>query len=157
MEHKEYTLQVCTIDWLSGLTRKGNKTFEGNIPMPGLLFTHHYAGRNKEDGFFLKQLGVRPGMGDILNWWNDGQLQAGFLELKVDADMSSSQHKVKGICLQLGIKYEVARTKEQIFAVYHKWKFKPLHYNMATPDFRTLQDKYKENHNMYAPLGKEKP
>lgn len=153
MEHKEYQFQICVVDWLYGRTRKGNKTYPGNPPMPGLLFTHHYAGRTKEDGYFLQQLGVRPGIGDILNWWHDGErLECGMLELKVDADMSSSQHKVKGTCIQLGIKYELARTPAQVIAVYHKWGLKPLHEAIRTPDYRTFDDKKKESFDMQKPL-----
>lgn len=158
MEHKEYLLQISVVDWLYGRTRKGNKTFPGNPPMPGLFFTHHYAGRTKEDGYFLQQLGVRPGVGDILNFWKDsnGVLHVGMLELKVDADMSPAQHKVKGICIQLGIKYELARTPAQVIAIYHKWGLSPLNTAIHAPDYRTWNEKNKDSYNLYAPLGKEK-
>ncbi len=153
---KEYAFQVAVIDYLYGRTRKGNKTFPGNPPMPGLLFTHHYAGRKgAEDGYFLQQLGVRPGIGDILNWWNDGNLQCGMLELKVDADMSSAQHKIKGTCIQLGIKYTMARTPEQVIGAYRNWGLNPLHTAIRTPDYRTDDEKHKQIFDMYAPPKKE--
>lgn len=151
---KEYAYQVCAVDWLYGRTRKGNKTYGCNPPMPGLLFTHHFAGRKGSDaGFFLGNLGVRPGMGDLLNWWNiGGRLEAGFLELKVDADMSPAQHKIKGTCIQLGIRYDVAeKTKEDVFKAYHKWGWKPLHYAMATPDYRSPAEKKQQSFDMYKP------
>lgn len=154
---KEYAFQVTVIDWLFGRTRKGNKTYEGNAPMPGLLFTHHYAGRKgASEGYFLQQLGVRPGMGDILNWWSkDGVLHSGMLELKVDAQMSAAQHKIKGACLQLGIKYEMARTPAQVIAVYHKWGLHPLHTNIKPLDTRTDADKKQQHFDMYAPPRKD--
>lgn len=149
---KEYAFQVSVVDWLYGRTRKGNKTYGGNPPMPGLLFTHHFAGRKGGDtGFFLSNLGVRPGMGDILNWWNDGQLRAGFLELKVDAEMSAAQHKIKGTCIQMGIHYDVAKTPEQIIAIYRKWGLKPLNTAIATPDYRSPAEKKQQSFDMYKP------
>ncbi len=155
MQHKEYAFQVAVIDWLYGRQRKGNKTFGGNPPMPGLLFTHHYTGRKGADeGYFLQQLGVKAGIGDILNWWRDknGILQSAMLELKVDADMSSAQHKIKGTCLQLGIKYELARTPAQVIAIYHKWGLNPLHTAIKTPDYRTWDEKKQDAFDMYRPL-----
>lgn len=152
--NKEYLFQLSVIDWLYGRMRKGNKTFGNNPPMPGLLFTHHYAGRKgPEDGFFLQQLGVRPGMGDILCWWNDptGKLCAGMLELKVDAALSTAQHKIKGICHQLGIRYDVARTPAQVIAIFHKWGLNPLHIAIKTPDYRTFDDKHEDSFEMYKP------
>lgn len=150
---KEYAFQVSVINWLYGRTRKGNKTYEGNPPMPGLLFTHHYAGRKgASEGYFLQQLGVRPGMGDILNWWaKDGILHSGMLELKVDAQMSAAQHKIKGQCLQLGIKYEMARTPAQVIDVYHKWGLNPLNTYIKALDHRTDGQKKQAAFDLYAP------
>ncbi len=155
---KEYAFQVAVIDYLYGRTRKGNKTYPGNPPMPGLLFTHHYAGRKgASDGYFLQQLGVRPGMGDILNWWKDdkGILHSAMLELKVDADMSGAQHKIKGACIQLGIKYEMARTPAQVIAVYHKWGLNPLHAAIRQPDYRTMDEKKADAFDFQAPPKKQ--
>ncbi len=150
---KEYRFQVAVVDWLYGRTRKDNKTFGCNPPMPGLLFTHHYAGRKgSSEGFFLQQLGVRPGMADILCWWNTGgTLHAGMLELKVDADMSAAQHKIKGTCIQLGIKYEMARNPEQVIGAYRHWGLNPLHTAILTPDYSTKQEKFKQAYDFYKP------
>lgn len=151
---KEYKFQVSVIDWLYGRTRKGNKTFGCNPPMPGLLFTHHYAGRKgSSEGYFLQQLGVRPGMGDILNWWNvGGTLNASMLELKVDADMSPAQHKVKGACIQLGIKYTMARTPEQVIGAYRNWGLNPLNTAILVPDYTSERQKFERAHDAYKPL-----
>lgn len=152
-DQKEYKFQIAVVDWLYGRTRKGNKTFGCNPPMPGLLFTHHYAGRKgSSEGFFLQQLGVRPGMGDLLNWWNTGgTLNAGMLELKVDADMSAVQHKIKGVCLQIGIKYEMARNPEEVIGAYRNWGLKPLHTAILAPDYRTDMEKKHDAFDFFAP------
>ena len=120
--------------------------------MIGLLFTHHFAGRKgSSDGYFLQQLGVRPGIGDIINWWNDGRLQCGFLELKVEAALSPAQIKIRDRCAGLGIKYAVARTPQQVISVYRNWGLKPTHEAIRNPDYRTEAEKKQDIYNMYKP------
>lgn len=154
----EYKFQVAVVDWLYGRTRKSNKTYAGNPPMPGLLFTHHYTGHKggKEgnaERHYLWNLGVRPGISDILNWWKDKDniLRAGMLELKVNAEMSSPQHRIKGVCLDLGIGYELAHNGEEVVAAYRKWGLLPSHTAIRMLDFATPLEKVQRGIDWFRP------
>ena len=128
--------------------------------MPGLMFTHHYAGRSESEGFFLKMLGVRPGIGDILNWWapkdraaHPGMICAAMMELKVeDRPQSPEQRKVQAECEHMGLRYRVARTPDDVYAIYRLWGLAPRHCTILAPDYRSFDEKGDDAFEYFMPI-----
>lgn len=135
MSPYEYTIQVGIADHLKGQRRIGNKTYPGNPPFPGLLFTHAFQGRSKEEGYYLKALGVRAGIFDIPLWWENPRkaeleklnlniplYEAGMLEVKRPKEgYSDSQKEIKPILERLGMKHGIVHSVREAHDMIISW------------------------------------
>lgn len=72
----EYRLHVAFVDYLRGNKRIGNKLYPITRPFPDLFdgygkqkWTHCAQGRDKTEGFFLNQMGLRAGVLDLFFWY----------------------------------------------------------------------------------------
>lgn len=121
---KEYRLQVACVDYLKGQRRIKNKTYPITRPFPQLWkggeqrFTHCYAGRDAEDGFFLKQMGVRAGIYDICLWWEAG---IHFIDLKCNTGLSAMQKQFGGDMKSIGVKTATASSVAQFRDILIGW------------------------------------
>jgi hypothetical protein len=114
---KEYRIQVAIVDHVMG-RKTGNKAFNAFI-------CHIYQGRSKEEGFFLKQLGVVAGVADLLVIWRGGM---GFLEVKKpDGRASTPQRKFEGICTWLKVNYAIVRSVKEAHDTLVGWGCPMLH------------------------------
>ncbi len=146
--NEEYHLQVAVIDHLTGRIRRGNEYIRSTPAFNGLFVTHIYQGRSKEDGFFLKQLGVVAGVADLLLVWRGG---FGFIELKRQAGQSSPvQRKFQGFCMSIGVKYEIARSVKDVHEICIKWGLTPNHNYCKEPNKKTDKQIWAANHDFFA-------
>lgn len=150
-ERTEYRIQVAISDYLNGRIRKGNKVMDASQPFPGMLVTHAYQGRDAKEGFFLKALGVKPGIADLLTWYKKGNGYAcSFLEVKKpDGIQSPPQKKVQGSCHYLGIPYVIVRSVRDAYNHFVKEGLTPEHHLIIEPDLRTDAQKKLDNFNFY--------
>ena len=151
----EYKLHVAIIDYLRGQKRKGNEVFPGNKPFPYLFVCHIFQGRSKEDGFFLKNLGVFPGVADILAIWktNDG-FDIGFIEVKtVKGALSTPQKKFKSICHWFGIKWALVRSAQETHDTLKSWGLECVSDSVREPD---LRDEMQKRADVEATWGEKK-
>lgn len=147
--NEEYALQVAVINHLTGRIRQGKDYIRVSPAFQGLFVTHIFQGRSKEDGFFLKQLGVVSGVADLLLIWRGG---FGFIELKRQSGiLSPAQKKFKGFCMSIGVRYEIARSVKEAHQICIGWGLTPVHNNCKEPDLRTTKQKYADNHAFFAP------
>lgn len=145
----EYRLQVAIIDHLRGQQRKGNKIYPGTKPFANLFVTHLYQGRSKNEGFFLKSLGVYPGVADILAIWPDGW---GFMEVKTENGvLSTPQKRFKWMCESYKIKWALIRSVQQAHDQLKAWGLKPAHEAVREPDLRTIEQKKSDAFDFYRP------
>lgn len=151
----EFKLQVAIIDHLRGQIRKGNQiTKSSSPPFHELFVTHIYQGRSADEGFFLKMLGVVPGVPDILAIWPDkaNGYDIGFLEVKTtDGTLSPPQRWFKGLCLRLRIKWAIARSVSDAHKQFIAWGLVPVHNSVREPDTRSMEQKKKDAFNIYKP------
>lgn len=116
--NKEYYLHRACIDYISGRVRSGKQIMEVKRPFPQLWdgrdqnFSHNYQGRSAEEGFFLKQLGLRRGVFDIHLW-------PGFhiwIEIKVTTGLTPEQRqyqkKMEGMGDKTGVAHSVAEFRD---------------------------------------------
>lgn len=96
---EEYRLQVACVDYLKGQIRDGRNVYHAKRPFPQLFtdtghqrFSHIFQGRNEKDGFFLKMMGLRRGLFDLLFW--PGFI--GFIDLKVGTGLTKEQKQFQG-------------------------------------------------------------
>lgn len=149
--NKEYRIHVAIVDHLRGQTRKGRETIQGTKPFPGLFVTHIYQGRSKDEGFFLKRLGVYAGVADLLLIWRGG---FGFIEVKSENGvLSSPQRKFKGFCHALNIPWSLARSVRDAHRAVKGWGVKCDHDAVTEPDLHTKQEKFKAAFDFYGPQG----
>ena len=147
----EFKLHRAIMDHLKGRVRRGNEVFGCNPPFHHFFATTIYQGRNKEDGFFLKMIGVEAGISDIIAWYKtkDG-LGCTFMEVKIVGSIqSSAQKKIQGICHSLGIKYVVVRTVEQAHRHFVNIGLTPMHNSIREPDLRSDEQKKLQAFNFY--------
>lgn len=124
---KEYRIQVAIIDHITG-RKTGNKAFNAFV-------CHIYQGRSKEEGFFLKQLGVVAGVADLLVIWRGG---LGFLEVKKpDGNASPPQRKFAGVCKWLGVHYAIVRSVKQAHDTLAGWGCPVLHSSIKEANLLT--------------------
>lgn len=119
---------------------------------PSVLFTHP-ANRpsSKQHGFFLKEMGVRAGVPDLLLWWESG---SGAIELKAPQGVASIGQKTFAFHFKhLGNKHAYCKSVEQVHKTLLGWGIKPK-YDCTIfdePDQRSKADKFHQAYNMYAP------
>lgn len=143
----EYKLQVGIIAHLRGQRRKGREVFEHTPPFKELFVCHIYQGRSKGEGFFLKQLGVYPGVADILAVWPEG---FGFLEVKTkDGHLSTPQKRFKWMCERYNVKWALIRSVKDAHDTLKKWGVTCVHDAIQEPDLRTFEEKREDMRNMY--------
>lgn len=152
--NEEYHLQVAVFNHLTGRIKSGKDYIRSTPAFHGLFVCHIYQGRTKEDGFFLKQLGVVSGVADLLLIWKGG---FGFIELKrqirddrKQGDLSPPQKKFKGFCMATGVRYEVARSVKEAHEIVKGWGLTPAHNSCIEPDIRTKEQKFADAHAFYA-------
>lgn len=138
----EYHLHVAIINHLMGQKLVGNKIIKGTKPFPELFITHIFQGRSEEDGFFLKRMGVYPGVSDILCLWRGG---IGFIEVKTEKGyLSPAQKKFKGICNWLGVKWALVRSVQQAHDTVAGWGVRAVHNAVIEHDQRSKEEKERE-------------
>lgn len=144
----EFKIQVASTDHLRGQRRQGNKVYSSIAPFKGLFVTHIYQGRNENEGFFLKMMGVYPGVSDLLVIWaTPTGVDFGFIEMKTDKGrLSPPQIKFKGICQAFGIKWALCRTVRQVHDTVKGWGAECVHDTVIEPDLRTKEEKYEALH-----------
>lgn len=164
--NKEYRIHVSIIDHITGRIRKGKEWLRGSVPFRGVFITHVFQGRSKDEGHYLKSLGVVPGVADLLSIWRNPHwktieeiqkqyphinipiYEIGFIEVKSDVGTlgksDSPQRKFKGFCLSLKINWGLARTKRQAHDLFVKWGLTALHQPGPEADLRSDQEKFKD-------------
>lgn len=128
MPLKEFHIQVGIVDHLKGQKRHKGKVYDGggqNRPFKNLFVSHIYQGRSEDEGFFLKMLGVSPGIPDLICIWENGW---GFLEVKtIKGCLSEPQKKFRDMCERLSIKWALVRTVTEAHNILIKWGLTPMH------------------------------
>jgi VRR-NUC domain len=132
------------------------------IYFPHVIMTA-FPGRpgDAQDGFFKKMMGVRPGVTDILLWWNAdapwltdiGVLKAAVVEIKVDARVSSSQNKFMSAIRHIGGKDGVAHSWQEYYKLLCSFGIKPMSacITFDEPCYATEQEKFHAAFEMYRP------
>lgn len=135
MEHLEYQIHIATVHYLRGEIPQGNKIIQVQAPFPGLLFCHPFSGRTQEDGHFLKRMGVRPGVPDLLFWAKVGDKSIfGGIELKTEKGrLSGYQSDFKTRMEEVGGLYAVCRSVEGVRDTLIGWGLKCYTGNYTTP------------------------
>lgn len=106
-----------------------------------------------QDGFFKKMMGVKPGIPDILLWWDTDKLHAGAVEIKVDARISNDQNKVISTMHGMGIHTGVARSWQEYYKLLCSFGVKPVYVctRFEEPDYSTEQQRFKKSFDFFAP------
>jgi len=143
-DNREFRIHVAIVDHV-----KIKKSFN-------VFITHCWQGRDAKDGFFLKMLGVIPGVGDLLCLWRSqcecgkSKVGIGFLEVKaIDGKQSTVQKKFEGICIWLGMHYAIVRSVQEAHDTLIKWGCKPNHNAIKEADTRSKQQKFKDQFDWY--------
>ncbi len=150
----EFRIHRAIVDHVRGNIRRGNEITRTTAPFTGLFITHIYAGRSKEEGFFLKMLGVVSGVPDLLAIWPDKVrgYDFGFIEVKTPiGQLSPPQRKFQGFCSHLGINWGIARSVDDAHKLFIKWGLQPVHNNIREADIRSDTQKKKDIFEMYKP------
>lgn len=157
----EFFIQRGIMDHLLGQIRKGNEITPCTPPFDNLFATSIYQGRNEAEGFFLKMLGVKPGMSDILAFYPHPKrgehpallFGASLLEVKAEKGrMSPDQYNVMGKCQWLGIPYVVVRSVVDVHNHFVKQGLIPRHNAIREADTRTKAQKYQDAFNAFKPI-----
>lgn len=138
----EYQLQVAVADYLKGELHNGKNVHHSPPPFYDLLFTHAYQGRSKAEGHFLKRMGLRPGVADLIFWWeveptilqmiiqflgklagaNFRIMHSGAIELKTKTEQSGVQEDFQFRFEKRGGFYAVCYTVEAVRDVLVSWR-----------------------------------
>ena len=136
MNTDEYKLHVACIDYIRGQVRHGNKTYPVTRPFPALYspegkqrFTHIYQGRNEDEGFHLKQMGLRPGISDLMLW--PGFL--GFIDFKVHTELSRDQAQFFRDVGLIGAKTATATSREEFRDTLISWGLECINPTIQPP------------------------
>lgn len=120
--------------------------------------THIWQGRSAKDGFFLKMLGVVPGVADLLIIWRSkcdcgiSKVGIGFLEVKkLTGTASTPQRKFMSICKWLGVPYAIVRSVTEAHEALKKWGCPENHQTIKEPDIRTFEQKKKDAYDYFKP------
>ena len=134
---------------------------------PHVLLTHiaNRAG-DATDAFFKKKMGVRPGVSDLAIWWLPDFLtgntkkhyglkpmQAGMVELKVDARVSTAQNKWLSAFAACGGYEGVAKSWQEYYKLLCSWGIKPTQECRIfdEPRYESIEDKHAAAHDLYKP------
>lgn len=147
-DHSEFKIHLAIIEHITG-RKTGQKAFN--------VFVHHiFQGRDAKDGFFLKLMGVVPGVADILILWRSkcscgvSKVGIGFLEVKrPDGTQSTPQRKFEGICHWLGVPYAIVKSVTQAHDALIVWGCPANHSAIKEPDCRTKSQKLKDASEIY--------
>lgn len=119
---------------------------------------HIYQGRNKEDGFFLKMLGVFAGVADIMVMWRSTcscgkpHTGIGFLEVKRPKGIQTHpQKRFEGICRWLGARYAIVRSVKDAHEALLAWGCPVNHHAIKEPDTRSTEQKKIDAFRFFAP------
>lgn len=93
----EYALQVHVMRYLDGKIKQGRNVIQVVMPFPELVAWHCYNGRSKEEGFFLKELGVMAGVHDVHLMWPDAFAT---IELKIGKNTQSAYQRTFAMHMQ---------------------------------------------------------
>jgi hypothetical protein len=150
---KEYRLQVACIRYLRGQVKHGRNIINVARPFPELyynseqLFTHIYQGRgDPKEGFFLKELGQRTGIFDIMIWPSF----IGFIDLKVNGELSLSQKNFDA-SMKGKAKTATARSVAEFRDILKGWGLKCKKEEVLEPAI-SLEEKQKRYLDMMKPL-----
>ena len=105
--------------------------------------------RDATEAFWNKQMGVEPGVSDLLLGW---QGNTGALEIKSETGkLSTPQNKFLSWASSIGWHTGVARSVRGAHQILMGWGLKP-HANIThEPELRTFAEKNKAIYDMYAP------
>ena len=148
---EEFRIQCAAINHLTGRVKAGKDWVRGTPAFRGLFVTHCYQGRDAKEGFFLKMLGVVPGVADLLLIWKGG---FGFIEMKTKTGhLSPAQLKFKGFCISAGVRYAVCRTVKEVHDTVISWGLVPAHNAIREADLRSDTQKKLDAFNEFKPAG----
>ena len=133
----EYNIQVAAVAHI-------------RTAFPDLLFTHvPNRGGSAADGFFKKQLGVMPGVADLIFWWEGG---FGAIELKTPGGIwKPAQRKFEWMFSARGGKYAVCKSVKEVHATLKSWGLKSVHEAVKEPDLRSEAQKKQDMFDYYKP------
>ncbi len=143
----EFRLQVAVVNHLKSAFKEVIWTaFPGR---PG----------NAKDGFMKKAMGVKPGVPDLLFWWQypcavDKKLiQCAGIELKsAKGKISPDQNRFASYFTAIGGKFACCNTVRQVHDALKNWGLRPTHESIVEPDTRSDMKKKADMFNWYKPL-----
>lgn len=145
MKHDEYKLHVAVVEHL-------RRAF------PTLLWTHcPNKPKDAQDGFFKKQMGVRPGVADLLFWWVDKSelpwnLLCGAIELKIGKGrQGNDQNRFASSFGDNGGFYAICKSVKDVHDTLIKWGLKPKCNSILEPDYATKEEKFERASEFYSP------
>lgn len=135
----EYRIQVAVVKHLDSA-------------FPSLLYTH-VPNRSSDaaDGFFKKQMGVRPGVADLICWWpSNGHLECGAIELKAHKGRwGGEQNKFASSFTYIGGRYALCKSVKEAHDALCGWGVVPAHYAIVEPDLRGEQQKFADSFDFF--------
>ena len=145
MASLEYQLQTYAVRYLNGEIKKGRTVIRVNKPFPEVTFWHCYNGRTKEDGFFLRELGVLAGVYDLHFIWPG---HYGVAEAKATTGLSDHQKNFRSKILECGHKEGVFKTVEQLRDLLISWGLTCRNPHVLEPP-RPIEEQRKALHAFY--------
>ncbi len=144
----ETSLTIAVSDYLKGEIHKGRSIIRMNVPFPGLLWTFvANEGRSLSQGAKFKRMGVRPGVADILLWWN-GKTMAIELKKPDGGVQSHNQKEFMRRFEQEGGKYAICRSVAGVKDTLIGWGLKCENPNAIEPAL-TFEEKVGLVHEVY--------
>ncbi len=154
-DSSEFKIHVAIFEHISGRKRHGKEIIR-TTPAFNAFVSHVYQGRSREEGFFLKLLGVIAGVADLIVLWRAkcvcgvSKVGIAFLEVKKPGGIQSTpQKKFQGICHWLGVNYAIVKSVREAHDVLVKWGCPANHNSPQEPDTRTFEQKKKDSFEMY--------
>ncbi len=150
LNQAEYRLQVAVVKHLQSA-------------FPSLLFTHvPNRSKDAQDGFFRKQMGVLPGVPDLIFWYretlrDDGRLVwsgivSAAIELKASKGRSSNdQNRFASSFVHIGGKYAVCKSVKEAHDALVSWGLEPRHDGYVEPDTRSDNQKKADSFDYFKP------
>lgn len=131
----EYLIHTTIVQHLRAeRLHKGKLYPHYKYPFDGVTVLHIYQGRSKEEGFFLKRLGVLAGAADLLAFWEGGW---GFLEVKTtEGRLSEGQKRFKQSCEMARVNYALVRSVTEAHQAIKRWGAKELDPRIEEPELR---------------------
>lgn len=155
MSNPEYSLQVHVIRYLDGKIKQGRNVINVTPPFPEIQKSWHvYQGRSEDEGFFLKEMGVRPGVHDVHILYKKNNPQAGdtgygTIELKVGKNKQSDyQRDFTSKMITCGHKTDVCYSVAEVRDTLIKWGLECKNPNAIEPP-RPLEERRQAVHNFY--------